>query len=137
MQFELTPTGIHRIGGEERQTAEGPALFLGVQTTGEGGDPSGNAPPPEPRAIPGVVPNAELLQRYGAPAPVVQRPTPAKIGPGDIVRAAKRRCKELRAEIREMRRLEKEYEQLRRLIAAAEGKPSAAVRSIDSSRRTG
>ncbi len=78
-----------------------------------------------------------------APAPASKTVTAEKIepkplrpsltGPREVVRAAKARAKDIRAELRHMKALQKELTELERLIAAAK-KPVAAVRPIESAR---
>lgn len=135
MQFELTPGGIRQMV-VEGESPEGPTLFLNVSTNGEGGDPAGSAPPPEPQALPGVVPNERLLayDMRAMPAPTMPAGPIEAINPRAIVKAAKQRRKELKAHLRQAVRWQKELSQLERLIAAADGKPIAPVRSIDSRR---
>lgn len=55
--------------------------------------------------------------------------------PLDVVKAAKARAKQIRSELRAMKRLEKELAELDRLIAAAKAKPVAIVRHIDHARQ--
>jgi len=50
--------------------------------------------------------------------------------PMNVVREAKRRLAEINRQLRDMRKLEREGAELRRLIAAAKEKPKAVVRSI-------
>lgn len=56
--------------------------------------------------------------------------------PADVVKAAKARAKNIRVELRNMKRLERELAELERLIAAAKQKPVAVVRSIDHARHS-
>ena len=53
--------------------------------------------------------------------------------PGAVIKAAKARVTQIRAELRNMKRLQKELTELERLITAAK-KPVAAVRNIDQAR---
>lgn len=125
-RFEFTPGGITATTGMERVTPEGAALFLNVRTTGEGGDPAAAAPAQEqPRLTP-----SDALLRPGPPKakPVTDR---------DVVRLARKRRKELKAEIRRLKKAEAELAQLERLIAAAEGRQLASVRNLEPSRRHG
>jgi len=62
---------------------------------------------------------------------------PTKLRPGDILKMAQARVREIRVELREHKRLEKELAELERLIAAAKATPLAAVRPINPARRTG
>lgn len=58
-----------------------------------------------------------------------QMPDPQKWRPGEVVKAAKARIKELRAFLREAKKAEKELKELERLVDAAK-KPLAAVRDL-------
>jgi hypothetical protein len=64
------------------------------------------------------------------PEPVASIPITS---PGGVLKAAKARAQQIRAELRNMKRLEKELAELERLIAAAK-KPVAIVRNIDHAR---
>ena len=55
------------------------------------------------------------------------------VRPGNLIKAAKARIRDIRAELRNKKRLERELAELERLVAAAK-KPLAAVRPIDSAR---
>jgi len=63
-------------------------------------------------------------------APVRGHAAPAPTKPMNVVREAKRRLAEINRQLRDMRKLEREGAELRRLIAAAKEKPKAVVRSI-------
>lgn len=77
-----------------------------------------------------------------APAPSVAAPVerPASAapqasekpltGPGEIVKAARARVKQIRAELKKHTALKKELAELERLIAAAKAKPAPKVRSL-------
>jgi hypothetical protein len=58
-------------------------------------------------------------------APTAKAPTPK-----DVVRLARARLRDVKAELKRMRRLEEERAELERLIAAAENKPCAVVREF-------
>lgn len=73
-----------------------------------------------------VAPADQQLSSQAAP--------PAGLKPRDVVKAAKARASEIRAQLRVMKRLEKELVELERLIAAAKQKPVALVRNIDHAR---
>lgn len=68
----------------------------------------------------------------GAPlrAPARPKRVVAKVAPVDVVKLAKRRLREVERDLRRMKRLETERDQLRRLIDAAESKPRAVVTAI-------
>jgi hypothetical protein len=67
-------------------------------------------------------------------------PSPARVGrlrsqaratsPKNVVALAKARLREVKSEIRRLKALEKERDELTRLIEAAESKPRAVVREI-------
>jgi hypothetical protein len=69
----------------------------------------------------------QQLARQSAPAP-----KPFTVTPGAVLKLARHRLKQLNAEIRRLKALEREREQLTRLIAAATSKPKAAVRALRS-----
>lgn len=60
---------------------------------------------------------------------VLRKPT-KKPAPKDIVALAKARLREVKAEIRRMKKLEHECAELERLIQAAENKPLALVKQL-------
>lgn len=64
-----------------------------------------------------------------SPRPVAKQ-KPSKLASRNVVQLAKARLREIKAELRHMKALEKERAQLERLIAAAEEKPRAVVREI-------
>ncbi len=75
---------------------------------------------------------------FKAPSPVS---TPVKCvkpslqqKPINVVKAAKRRLREVKKEITRLRKLERERDELTRLITAAEQKPCAIVRDIAAKR---
>jgi uncharacterized protein with von Willebrand factor type A (vWA) domain len=63
-------------------------------------------------------------------------PSTTALRPKDVVKAAKARVREIRAELRHMKRLEQQLGELERLIAAAKHKPVALVRNIDHARQS-
>lgn len=78
----------------------------------------------ESRVAPQQIPVQASLPLVAVPA----------LKPRDVVKAAKTRAAEIRAQLRVMKRLEKELVELERLIAAAKQKPVALVRNIDHAR---
>lgn len=56
-------------------------------------------------------------------------PQPAE-APLDVIKLAKRRLRFVKAEIKRLRKLEKEQAQLERILSAADGKPVAVVREL-------
>lgn len=88
----------------------------------------------------GVVPNAgetkpgAVTQEYVASdevlvARVLRKPAPT-LAPKNVVSLAKARLREVKAELRRLKALEKEKGELERLIAAAENKPKPNLREI-------
>jgi hypothetical protein len=82
------------------------------------------------------------IERGVAPEPVVEQPaqpTQSKqqkpAGPVDVIKLARQRLKEVRSELKRMKKLQAEEQRLTRLLAAADGKQLATVRDI--SRRVG
>jgi hypothetical protein len=76
---------------------------------------------PVPQALPIAI---SVAQPQGIPI----------TSPGAVLKAAKARAQQIRAELRNKKTLEKELAELERLIAAAKGKPIAVVRNIDHAR---
>lgn len=114
--FQFTPFGITALGdasgavGDEMVPADARAF---------------NVPERE------IVEHAPIPQLPPAP---VRQPATFQLGPGGVVKAAKARAKEIRAELKRLKALSKELEELERLITAAK-RPVAAVRAIESARR--
>lgn len=84
-------------------------------------------------AAPGAV-KAEfgevLAEDVVAPAPVRRPQASKKPAPKNVVALAKARLREVKIELRRLKALEKERDELERLIAAAENKPRAVVREL-------
>lgn len=90
----------------------------------------------------GIVPNAgETKGGFVAPVEIAAVLTPtnvaqlrskpaAKPAPKNVVALAKARLREVKAEIRRLKALEKEKGELERLIAAAENKPRSNLREL-------
>lgn len=80
--------------------------------------------------------SAAFAPRQAAP---VQPPKAAKIAkppkPKDIVKLARARLREVNREIARIRKLEKERDELARLVEAADNKPLAPVRGIATAKR--
>lgn len=62
-----------------------------------------------------------------------KQPVLRKSAPKNIIQLARARLREVKAEVRRLKALEKERDQLERLIAAAMNKPRAIVRDIKKS----
>lgn len=102
------------------------------------------APPPPNAEISPSAPPQLLTETTPAPAPIVatapivaeHAPQRSKVIPADspraVVKAAKARIKELRAELRRMQALQKELAELERLVKAAREKPKSPVRALRS-----
>lgn len=77
-----------------------------------------------------VMPETQSSTAPVASAATKTERAPVPLRPRDVVRAAKSRRAELRAEIKKLERLKRELSQLDRLIQAADGKSFAPVREI-------
>lgn len=90
------------------------------------------AGPVVPHVLPEERTQDETAPYFAAPAnpqppqPKAQRPI---AGPGAVVREAKRRIREIKAELKDHAKLKKELAELERLVKAAKEKPSN-LRSI-------
>lgn len=73
-------------------------------------------------------PAVKIQEAPAAPQP--KRKAEKPISPREVVRLAKRRRRDIKAELKHHARLENELAQLERLIGAAEGKPLAVVRDM-------
>lgn len=78
---------------------------------------------------PGAV-RAVLGEDVDTARPVAPKPRAKKLAPKNVVALAKARLREVKAELRRMKALEKERAELERLIAAAEDKPRAVVHEL-------
>lgn len=74
---------------------------------------------------------AVIAQPAESPEPVKSRRAAIKADSFDVIKAAKQRLRFLKSEIRALKKLEKERDQLERLIGAAE-RPLASVSPIKS-----
>ena len=83
-----------------------------------------SAQPPVQPALPGVVPAVQLPARAPQPTTVVT-------GSGQLIKAARARLKELKAELKRMKLVQREHDELERLLKAAKKKP-AKVQSLRS-----
>ncbi len=123
--FQYTST--HGIRTADIDGEGGPVLFINAGTSGEGGDPSGQA---GASAVDRALASVERkVQQHN------KRIAATGMQPLNVLSATRARIKFLRGEVKRLRRAEKELTQLERLLAAATGKPMAPVRSIDSARR--
>lgn len=104
-------TGVVRPGGIQHET-----IYV------DSSDPDDDDAEPEA---------APILPRSRQPIPPKVTGGPAKsASPKNVVALAKARLREVKAELRRMKSLEKERDQLQRLVEAAENKPRAIVREI-------
>lgn len=81
----------------------------------------------------GVRPTAPIDEdEDGEPAPAPQRATPPiQSKPINVVALARRRLREIKSELRRMRQLERERDELQRLVdAASNRRPRAVVKTI-------
>lgn len=85
--------------------------------------------PPQSAPAQEAAPPARATRKHPAENPKAQNK------PVDVVKLAKRRLKEVRRELKAMRKLEAELAQLERLLNAADGKPTAVVRELRASSR--
>ncbi len=82
--------------------------------------------------------SADLFRAPEPPAPAraqAGKRIAKKDKPLNIVKAAKQRLKDVEREIKRLRALEKERDELRRLLDAAINQPRAAVRDISAAKR--
>ena len=86
-----------------------------------------------PLAMPEPIVEAPTAQPKPAPKKAVQPVT--LVTPRTVVCDAKERARELRKLLKQAKAWKRELEQLERLIAAADGRPIAVVKPIDSNRR--
>lgn len=112
--FQFTNTGIAPIAAEDEGNFDvmpaNPAMFRGPDQT-----------------------VAAPMRHEMAKANRVVRALPPK-KPLNVVKAAKARLREVNREIKRLRALETERDELQRLLAAAENKPRAIVRDIAAKR---
>lgn len=77
--------------------------------------------------------SAPVPVAVATPAPVEPKPVASKpLTPGELVKAARARLRDIRKEIKRLRALEREAEELSRLIKAAKEKPRNNLRQIKS-----
>jgi hypothetical protein len=115
--FQFTPWGIEPINGGQ------PAVR------------SPEAEPPDAEAIaPAVAAPAPVTAPSAAPVTAPSAaPVPRAViatSPRGVVAAARARIKEIKAELRHKRRLERELAELQRLVKAAKSKPQPSVRAL-------
>lgn len=73
----------------------------------------------------------EEVAKKPPPAPVVKQPSLGKLAaPTNVVALAKARLRDVKKELRRMKALEKERDELERLVAAAERKPKTVLREV-------
>lgn len=119
--FEFTPQGILPLGTYREGVEESAISGATAQVPG-----------PVP-----VSPQAVHVTAHRAPVATVQ-PKPMSLSPRDVVRLARRRLREVKADIKRLGKLQKEREQLERLLLAADGKfPKAPGIVRDISHRAG
>lgn len=111
--------------------------FVPAMTSAVGRGPLGSAVPQlsenDPDEDEGVEPEDPTnLPRRPAPpfAAMKKAPKSGAVSPKNIVATAKKRLRDIESELRRMKRLEKERDELRRLVEAATNKPRAVVREI-------
>lgn len=119
--FEFTPFGLVPLG---TQAGLGSNVdFHPGALTQQSATPSLSeaAQPPQPSVT--TVSRAER-----------KPPVASVMTPGALLKAAKSRAKDIRSELKRMKALQAELTELERLIAAAKGRPIAAVSNINSRR---
>lgn len=87
-------------------------------------------PAPHQQERPPVNPlqaSLEFARQHTEPRPKPASPQRLAIKPGDVVRLAKHQLRQLRAEIKRLKGLEREANELERLIKAAQTKPKKAA----------
>lgn len=109
-------------------------------TAMHGATPAAAVVPYDPEAIPDEPAPRVTAATRAAPASTVAKSAvvsaaPIEITPRMVIKAARARLKEIKAELRRHEALKKERAQLERMLVAA-GKPSASLTSI-TSRRAG
>jgi len=123
--FEFSPAGMVPLG-------EGQRVWNEMHGGGQSAEPAPSAVPvTEPIAAPSARPAlANVQPRFEKHA--------AAATPRNVVKMARERAKEIRAELRRLKSLQRELAELERLIAAAKDKsPRATVRALETARRTG
>jgi len=111
--FEFTPGGIVAMGAPKAaQAADGVA---GATTQ---------------LALPAIAPPEPARRAH-----VEEKPARATLKPVDVIRLARARLREVEREIRRIRALERERDELRRLLDAADNKPRAVVRDLPVAKR--
>lgn len=83
------------------------------------------------RAFDEGAPDADAVAvSRSAPATTRAVPKAKPIAPRDVLRLARARLREVEAELKRIRRLEAERDELKRLLDAASNKPRAVVREL-------
>lgn len=126
--FQYTPGGIRPIGdstGIDVSAQHGAAVVLTASSSDE--DWSKQEAADVARVEPAPAPKAKAPAKTAAAAHV------PGVTPRTVLKAARARTKEIRAELRRMKALQKELGQLERMLAAA-AKPSASLTRIDARR---
>jgi hypothetical protein len=109
--FEFTPDGLFPLGAYREGQAEGAVAAATA-------------------VVPEVTPTA-LQPRISRPlSAVADVATVAAIRPRDVVRLARARLREVERDIRRIKKLETERDELKRLLAAADNRPLAVVRKM-------
>lgn len=119
--FQFTPMGVLPLGavtgGVSKKMA--PAVVRPQPSSAQA---------PQQLTLP-AMPQAPV---FATPSTVAT--SSALITPRDVVKAARARVREIRAELKHHKRLQSELAELERMLAAARSKPKAVVTTI---RRTG
>ncbi len=113
--FEFTPQGILPLGAP-------------TSTQGEGAIAGATAQAPPQHAMERVAVRPPVL----VVAQRIEQPTHLK--PIDVIKLARRRLREVERDIRRIKALERERDELKRLLDAADNRPRAVVRELSAKR---
>ena len=107
--FELTDTGIRQVVDDSEVEVMAGGAFLG---------------------------QIRNQQTAAKPVRIQAKPQPKQkpMRPGDVVKAARARIREIKTELKAHAKLKRELAELERLVKAAKEKPRASIRAIDSRR---
>lgn len=123
--FQITETGLRTI---EPGGAAGPLVGAERPLSPFAAQSHDEQLPPNPLQA-----SLEFARVHTAPPASRQAPQRIAIKPGDVIKLAQLRVRELNAEIRRLKSLERERDQLKRLLSAANTqKGKAAVRPLRS-----
>lgn len=125
--FEFTPGGMTPIGSENGGNADivpGGAFLGDLQAARQGAQPAQQSLPHPSLQAP-AKPHGNRRNKSQIDA--------EQLKPGDVIKLAKKRIRQLKRELKHHTKLEAELAELERLVAAAEN-PAAPVRAISTAR---